>query len=784
MEKKVKVTINTENIPEEIKNHGKYFCLWKMIDGMKKPYSVDTYPVSCKRFTYDKNNNEVDNSSRWSDFDTAVKSFENKTPIGLDETFDGIGFIFTNEDEYWGIDLDNCISKDENGKAVFDQWAKEIIRRVNSYYEISPSGTGVKIWVKGNFSKWRDRIQVKFRILNGEKFRVEKDTPKNEMKGIDIFFYGYYFTITGRGNKNTEIKVVGEEEAKYYEELEKILTLKKEVVNRVVNEESNAKLDVEAYLLDHGVGVKKVERKGDRTYYFLTDGCLFNPEHKKKDAAIIQEWNGALGYNCFHASCSDKSWNDVRQYISGEEKLTKWMDGILQSEELDKIMEDLEEEEVIDIITTNIEFPKEVYCNDLPSRFSEVYEKGTESPREYYYFSFITAFASHITDKVVFNNEELNLYTLLVGESGVIKSAALKETINFFTDMLGTYETTIRRGREDVTIDVPNFHFLAGIGSAEGFLHHMLGRPGNIILYYDEFESFVRKGNGEGNNLIPMVSTLFTQTHFSNPTRDSQLFVNNIHLSFIGCCTPDTLQAIWKQQHSNIGLDNRFFIVYANQTEKEFAFRNKPRKEDIENLMNEVNDVYEFILNNSNKIDLYFDNEAYDLLSSWYKNYKNEKLKTNDEVYRRIDLYLRKFACIFAILDKREMVSKDDVEKAILLAEWQIKIRKEYRPITGETVLGKMENIIINLFKNKNKIWKKKQILQFSNAKKNADLTIFNRALKGLVKNNMLKEIIDRKNDKRITPSYIDINMKLPDGFMLLKNDRLRNENLSILHQK
>ena len=44
----------------------------------------------------------------------------------------------------------------------------------------------------------------------------------------------------------------------------------------------------------------------------MLEHCLFNPEHKGKDAAIIQTNDGKIGYSCFHNSCAGYHWHDVR----------------------------------------------------------------------------------------------------------------------------------------------------------------------------------------------------------------------------------------------------------------------------------------------------------------------------------------------------------------------------------------------------------------------------------------------------------------------------------------
>ena len=45
--------------------------------------------------------------------------------------------------------------------------------------------------------------------------------------------------------------------------------------------------------------------------YILSE-CPFNPSHKGKDACIFKLDSGALSFKCFHNSCADKTWRDVR----------------------------------------------------------------------------------------------------------------------------------------------------------------------------------------------------------------------------------------------------------------------------------------------------------------------------------------------------------------------------------------------------------------------------------------------------------------------------------------
>ena len=110
----------------------------------KVPYSPKTY---LKASTV--------NPQTWGKYEEAIEI----------EGFWGIGFVFSKDDPYAGIDLDKCRdSKTGN----IEEWARQIIGYFNSYTEISPSGTGVHIFIKG-------RVPAGGNRKGASKFTVRED---------------------------------------------------------------------------------------------------------------------------------------------------------------------------------------------------------------------------------------------------------------------------------------------------------------------------------------------------------------------------------------------------------------------------------------------------------------------------------------------------------------------------------------------------------------------------------------------------------------------------------
>jgi hypothetical protein len=112
----------------------------------------------------------------WAKF-SAIKTAYKQDKKG----YTGIGFVLTNKDSFVGWDLDDC--RDPKTGEI-QPGAQEIIDRLNSYTEISPSRTGIRIFVKGNLP------------------------PGPRRNGIaEVYDDGRYLTLTGHRVKDTPSKI-------------------------------------------------------------------------------------------------------------------------------------------------------------------------------------------------------------------------------------------------------------------------------------------------------------------------------------------------------------------------------------------------------------------------------------------------------------------------------------------------------------------------------------------------------------------------------------------------
>lgn len=171
---------NFNEIPAELKALPQWI-LWRKEERGGKPTKVP-YQVNGEMA-------QANNRRTWSTFATAVKFY-------LEGDYDGIGFVFSRQDNYIGIDIDKCVV---DGKT--NTFATEIIDTLDSYTEFSPSGKGIHIIIKGNLPQ-----------------AVLGTGRKNTKHGLEIYSYGRYFSFTGNRENSNDVYDRTDELAEVFEQ--------------------------------------------------------------------------------------------------------------------------------------------------------------------------------------------------------------------------------------------------------------------------------------------------------------------------------------------------------------------------------------------------------------------------------------------------------------------------------------------------------------------------------------------------------------------------------------
>ena len=155
------------NVPDELQNEV-CWVLWRSIIRNDKPCKV---PWS----VYDQAASSTDPAT-WAAFDSVVMRF-------TEGYHAGIGFVFAKDGPYCGVDLDGCRNP-QTGE--IDDWAIPWIRGLNSYCEVSPSATGVKIFCRSSLH------------LKGINQKIYQPNRYGKEPGIEVYTSGRYFAVTGQ----------------------------------------------------------------------------------------------------------------------------------------------------------------------------------------------------------------------------------------------------------------------------------------------------------------------------------------------------------------------------------------------------------------------------------------------------------------------------------------------------------------------------------------------------------------------------------------------------------
>lgn len=137
------------NIPEALRAFPQWVN-WRgeWVEGTNgKPGRWTKVPYQPNGYKADKTN-----PAHWSDFSEVIAAYEDS-----EGDFDGIGFVLTENDPFTALDLDHCVTD-----GIIVDPVKDIIRQMNSYTEFSPSGHGIRIFVKGQLArnKRQDKAEV------------------------------------------------------------------------------------------------------------------------------------------------------------------------------------------------------------------------------------------------------------------------------------------------------------------------------------------------------------------------------------------------------------------------------------------------------------------------------------------------------------------------------------------------------------------------------------------------------------------------------------------------
>lgn len=157
--------LKPSNVPDTLTDRDRWVCWRYTWKADREEWTK--LPIDCSTGTAASSTDEA----TWSSFGNAVAYHDRG-----DSDTDGIGYVVGDEDLIVGIDLDDVI--DDNGN--LEPWAEDAVQNVPTYWERSPSDTGLRSFGVG--------------LLPDGGTRADVDDATGH---IEMYETGRYLTVTG-----------------------------------------------------------------------------------------------------------------------------------------------------------------------------------------------------------------------------------------------------------------------------------------------------------------------------------------------------------------------------------------------------------------------------------------------------------------------------------------------------------------------------------------------------------------------------------------------------------
>ena len=364
-------------------------------------------------------------------------------------------------------------------------------------------------------------------------------------------------------------------------------------------------------------------------------------------------------------------------------------------------------------------FPKEAYIGVL-AEFAELYSRHYESPKAFFYVDAITVVGSAISGLVTADFPELDPYTRLhvlkIGPSGTSKKSTSNRIARKFVTKAIVSDAEAIWGKD---ADGEGLKIISGAGSGEG-VALALTQHKRVLLYFNEFDRFLKKASPDASILAPIITELFDDTEYSNILREHSIELEGAHLGFASNMPLEQFESSdGVNKLRDIGMWNRLLLVVGDRTQKCSTIV-PPDDAAIKRVLDKLAVLFSRLVGKPRVLQL--TDEAKQLWRTL------EEVTGTDENATRLDAIGMRLLAILAFTSGKSEIDGETVRAVFAFLKYQRKLRELFRPPEGETPAAKMEEKIIAQLRRQEGCLKDRDLQRLVNAHR-AGLKVYKDAL-------------------------------------------------------
>jgi len=636
-----------KNIPDELKNYHQWVN-WKLVsrnEGGKptKPPYQSTGKLA-----------ETNNPATWTDFETAKEAAC---------CFSGVGFVLTKDDPFVALDFDNCRcpafdfldTEISSGHNLVLPSVRNLISNLNSYTEVSPSGKGIRIFLRGKLP------------VDGRK------------KGdFEVYQSGRYVTITGHvidGFPST-IEARQVELSAFYQAVfglpEK--TTKQETISKVPPDTPIADWrEVLELAFENTGGSLKHLYSGNHSAY---------PSHSEADfdlcscLASLFDGDKAAIDSAFRSSglmrekWDEKHFSDGRTYGQAtiEKAISKFQS--LNTCSYTEPSPSATEADGPPSVTWPSPLDRAAYWG-LVGEWIERVLPNTESDPAALLFQFLVAFGNVTGRRAYFKVEATEHHTnenlLLIGDTSKGRK--------------GTSWDHVRQIYKVVDSSWELDCIKSGLASGEGLIYHVrdvqiekkkgkdtdLGvSDKRLVVYESEFANVLKIIERKDNTLSAQIRDAWDRGNLRTLAKNSPIKATGAHISIVSHITKSELTARLSANESFNGFANRFVFACVKRSK---LLPEGGGSVDLSGIIPRLKRAIEFARDVG---EMKRDEEAREAWRNVYEYLTCDQPGILGGVLAREAPHVVRLSMVYALLDCSKLIRKEH-----LMAAWESAVRKE-----------------------------------------------------------------------------------------------------------